>query len=223
MPIDDDRAGETGADARTVRDTVLKWVLRGQARPGDVFAEEVLSRRIGANPREVTEGVRALVELGLVRTHPDGVVVAQPRPSDMAEVDEVRQMLEAVAVRRFVTHASDAQLEALERALREVERTVANDESPEALLRARDWFFLVMLRGSAGRETVALLRRLRVRAGLVMSLAVVEPGRGVEIAQELREIYTALAARDSDEAIAACDRHRARITEAGLRRIAVSR
>lgn len=223
VPIDDDRARGPMADSRMVRDTVMRWVLHGDARPGDFLPGDVLSRRTGADRATVQEALADLAELGMVKEFEDGAMVARPRPSDMADVDEVRHMLEEVAVRRFVAHASDAQLEALRRALDDLERVVADDPAPEELLRARDWFFIVLLRGTAGVETIALLQGLRVRAGLVMSLAVTEPGSGAEIARELRDIYAALAARDSDEAIAACDRHRARITEAGLRRIAPCR
>jgi DNA-binding GntR family transcriptional regulator len=223
VPIDDDRARSPVADSRMVRDTVMRWVLRGQARPGDLLAGDVLSRLTGADPCTVLEALAELAELGMVREVDGGAVVAHPRPSDMVEVDEVRHMLEEVAVRRFVAHASDAQLEALSRALSNLERVVADGLAAEELLRARDWFFIVMLRGTAGVETIALLQGLRVQAGLVMSLALTEPGSGNEIAGELRAIYSALAARDAERAIAACDRHRERITEAGLRRIALCR
>lgn len=206
-----------------VRDTVMRWVLHGDARPGDLLPGDVLSRRTGADRRTVGEALAELAELGMVKECEGGAVVARPRPSDMAEVDEVRHMLEGVAVRRFVAYASETQLEALRRALVDLERPVENDPAAEELLRARDWFFIVLLRGTAGVETIALLQGLRAQAGLVMSLALTEPGSGAEIAGELREIYSALAARDAGAAIAACDRHRARITEAGLRRVALCR
>jgi DNA-binding GntR family transcriptional regulator len=223
VPLDDDRAEWPGDDSRVVRDTVFRWVLRGRVWPGEFVSEDFLLRSTGATPAAVSEGLQALVALGVVQACTGGVVIAQPEPSDVVETDEVRHILEGVAVRRFVAHASDAQLEALGRAVRELERTVAADPSPEALVRARDWFFIVMLRGCAGRETVGLLQKLRVQAGLVMSLAMAEPGRGAEIATELRDIHRALAARDAEAAIAACDRHRAHATEAGLRRLALGR
>ncbi|MFD2420729.1 GntR family transcriptional regulator [Amycolatopsis pigmentata] len=223
MPIDDDGASGPVADSRMVRDTVIRWVLRGDARPGDAIPGDVLASLTGAGRLAVREALTELAELGMVTESEGGAVVAHPRPSDMAEVDEVRHMLEEVAVRRFVANASDAQLGALGRALGELERVVAEDPAPEELMRARDWFFVVMLRGTGSTGTIALLQGLRVQAGLVMSLAVTEPGSGAEIAAELREIYSALAARDARRAIAACDRHRARITEAGLRRIALCR
>lgn len=207
-----------------MRDAVLGWIVRGSVRPGDVLVAEELVGRTGATPDAVTDALRELVDLGVAgraRGGPqDAVVIARPTPGDMADTDEVRQILEEVAVRRFVQQATDTQIGALRRALQSVEQVAAApDAALEQLVRARDWFFVVMLRATAGVATGDLLRTLRPQAGLVMSLAVAGPGRPGEIAEELRAIYLALAARDADAAIAACDRHRRTSTDAGLKRL----
>jgi DNA-binding GntR family transcriptional regulator len=204
----------------SVRDAVLGWIVRGSVRPGDFLAAAELAGRTGARPDAVADALRQLVELGVARRERGGVVIAHPTPSDMADTDEVRHLLEEVAVRRFVQQATDTQIQALHRALQSVEQiAAAPDRSLEQLVRARDWFFIVMLRGTAGLATGDLLRTLRPHAGLVMSLAVAGPGRDSAIVDELRDIYQALAARDADAAIAACDRHRRNSTVAGLKRL----
>jgi DNA-binding GntR family transcriptional regulator len=203
-----------------VRDAVLGWIVRGSLHPGDFVAATELVGRTGAAPDAVTDALRQLVELGVARRERGGVLIAHPTPSDMADTDEVRHILEEVAVRRFVQQATETQIGALRRALQSVEQVAAApDSSLEQLVRARDWFFIVMLRGTSGLATGDLLRTLRSYAGLVMSVALAGPGRSGEIVEELREIYLALAARDADAAIAACDRHRRSCTDAGLRRL----
>jgi DNA-binding GntR family transcriptional regulator len=203
----------------SVRDAVLRSIAHGSLRPGDVLSVESLVARTTASPDTVVEALRALVELGVARRDGRRVVVADPMATTMADTDEVRHILEEVAVRRFVRHATESQIAALRRAVEDVERVAAEPDPPlERLVRARDWFFVVLLR-TGGLATRDLLRTLRSYAGLVMSLAVAGPGRPAEIVEELRAIQRALAARDADAAVAACDRHRRNSTDAGLKQL----
>jgi DNA-binding GntR family transcriptional regulator len=213
--------GSATSDPRpaAVRDAVLRWIVQGSLCPGDGLTVEGVVARTAATADTVRDALRELVELGVAWADGDDVVIADPTASKMAETDEIRHILEDVAVRRFVQQATETQVGALRRALESIERVAAEpDPSLEALVRARDWFFVVMLR-TAGLATRDLLRNLRSYAGLVMSLDVAGPGRPGEIVAELRAIYLALAARDAEAAIAACDRHRARSTDAGLRQL----
>jgi DNA-binding GntR family transcriptional regulator len=218
VPTDDGPVTPPPPGPSSVRDAVLGWIVHGSSSPGDLLTTTELARRTGATPATAADVLRELVDLGVAHPAPGGVVIARPTPRDMADTDEVRHILEEVAVRRFVAQATDTQVGALRRALAAVERVAgAPDASLEQLVRARDWFFVVVLRSAAGVATADLLRTLRPHAGLVMSLAVAGPGRDAEIVEELREIYRALAARDAEAAIAACDRHRRNSTDAGLR------
>jgi DNA-binding GntR family transcriptional regulator len=220
VPTDDGPVTSPAPGPSSVRDAVLGWIVRGSLRPGDFLATKELAGRTGAARAAVSDALRELVDLGVAHRERGRVVIAHPTPRDMADTDEVRHILEEVAVRRFVAQATETQVRALHRAVQSVERIVAApDRSLEQLVRARDWFFVVLLRGTAGLATGDLLRTLRPHAGLVMSLAVAGPGRDSEIVEELRDIYLALAARDADAAIAACDRHRRNSTDAGLRRL----
>jgi DNA-binding GntR family transcriptional regulator len=208
-----------GVQPAAVRDSVLRSIVQGTLRPGDALPVEVVVARTGASADTVRDALRQLTELGVAHADVDGVVIAHPTASNMAETDEVRHILEDVAVRRFVQQATETQVSALRRALEAVEEVAAQPgPSLEQLVRARDWFFVVMLRAT-GLATLDLLRSLRSHAGLVMSLAVAGPGRPREIAEELRAVYLALAARDAGAAIAACDRHRTNSTDAGLKQL----
>lgn len=206
-----------------MRDAVLRWIVQGTLRPGHALPVEVVVARTGASTDTVRDALGELTELGVARADVDGVVIADPTASNMAETDEIRHILEDVAVRRFVQLATDSQVNALRRALDAVEEVAGEvaaqpDPALEQLVRARDWFFVIMLR-TAGLATRDLLRNLRSHAGLVMSLAVAGPGRPAEVVEELRAIHVALAARDAEAAIAACDRHRRNSTDAGLRQL----
>ncbi|GAA0927754.1 hypothetical protein GCM10009559_13820 [Pseudonocardia zijingensis] len=202
-----------------MRDAVLRWIVQGTLHPGDVLPLDVVVARTGASADTARHALRELCELGVAHADGSGVVIAHPTASNMAETDEIRHILEDVAVRRFVQQATDTQVAALGRAVDAVGEVAAQpDPALDQLVRARDWFFVLMLR-TAGLATRDLLRNLRSHAGLVMSLAVAGPGRPGEVVEELRAIHEALAARDADAAIAACDRHRTNSTDAGLKQL----
>ena len=220
MTGDHGRAVLPGADARLVRETVRSWILRRHVRPGEFVDEGVIARRTGAARADVRDGLRDLAAEGVVAVAPGGAVVANPAPAELAEVDEVRRGLEEVAVRRFITRASDAEMRALRRAAAEFRRLAETDPQPEALLRARDWFYVVLLRAGAGVTTASMLQGLRLRVGLLISAGLAEPGRAREMACELDAIYRAIAARDVAAAVAASERHLTRSTEAGVRLLA---
>lgn len=218
MPANDGSA-TPGTSPALVRDAVLRWIVQGTLRPGTTLPVESVVARTGASPDTVRDALAELAELGVAHRAAGGLVIADPTAHHMAEADEVRHLLEDVAVRRFVQLATGSQVDALRRSLEAVEEVAAREApSLEELVRARDWFFVVMLR-AAGLATRDLLRNLRSQAGLVMSLAVAGPGRPAEVVAELRAIHDALAARDAEAAIAACDRHRTNSTDAGLKQL----
>jgi DNA-binding GntR family transcriptional regulator len=214
-----DGSATPGTQPAVVRDAVLRWIVQGTLRPGDALPVEVVVARTGASADTVRDALGELAELGVARLDTGGVVIADPTASNMAETDEIRHILEDVAVRRFVQQATESQVSALRRSLEAVEEVAAQPAPAlEQLVRTRDWFFVVMLR-AAGLATRDLLQSLRSHAGLVMSLAVAGPGRPGEVVEELRAVYRALAARDAEAAIAACDRHRTNSTDAGLKQL----
>jgi DNA-binding GntR family transcriptional regulator len=218
---DHGRAVLPGADARLVRDTVRRWILNRQLNPGDPLDEHQIARRTGAPVDEVHEGLRSLVDEGVVVLTPlHDAMVAKPVPAELAEADEVRRGLEEVAVRRFIARASEAELRALDRAVSSFRHLAETDPRPEILLPARDWFYIVLLRAGAGVTTATMLRDLRLRVGLVLAAGLADLDRPREMAEELESIYRAIAARNAEAAAAACKRHIARSTEAGLRLLA---
>jgi DNA-binding GntR family transcriptional regulator len=218
---DHGRATSPGADARQVRDTVRRWILNRQLRPGELLLEHDIALRIDAPGDEVRDALRELAEEGMVVLLPSqGALVANPAPDELAEADEVRRGLEEVAVRRFIARASEDELRALHRAVRRFRWVAENDPRPDALLQARDWIYHLLLRVGAGVTTAIMLQNLRHRVGLVLYAGLTEPSRAREAAEELESICRAIAARDPEAAAAACERHLRRSTEAGLRLLA---
>ena len=99
--------------------------------------------------------LRELAAEGLVTTIPQkGAIVVVPTVEEAAEVYEVRAALEALAARRFVARASDADVAALRAAFAEVEEVTHDGGDIQAMLRAKDRFYDVLLEGAGNGSVV---------------------------------------------------------------------
>src|SRR5215218_456613 len=104
-----------------LRDRVLEH-LRGaimdfRYKPGQRLIERELTARFGVSRTTIREVMRELQAEGLIAIIPQrGAVVVAPTPEEAAEQYEVRAALEALAVRYFVSRASDARVVALREA-----------------------------------------------------------------------------------------------------------
>ncbi|MGI5348140.1 GntR family transcriptional regulator [Streptomyces sp. CA-250714] len=86
-----------------VRDQILEALraalLSGELAPGEVYSAPALAERFGVSPTPVREAMQLLVSEGAVETVPNrGFRVARHSPRDLAELTEVRALLEVPAV-----------------------------------------------------------------------------------------------------------------------------
>ncbi|MGP3986978.1 GntR family transcriptional regulator [Streptomyces sp. 3N207] len=87
----------------SVRDQILEALraalLSGELAPGEVYSAPALAERFGVSPTPVREAMQLLVSEGAVETVPNrGFRVARHSPRDLAELTEVRALLEVPAV-----------------------------------------------------------------------------------------------------------------------------
>ncbi|GGN33913.1 GntR family transcriptional regulator [Streptomyces fuscichromogenes] len=209
------------ADSRErVLQTVREDICRSRLAPGQPLDVNLVVLRTGVSRSVVRQALRDLAEQGWLTAPGEGCVVRAPSPEEAAEIDEVRRALEEVTVRRFVAQASDSQLRALHGALLAFEDLADLPPDPSALLQARDNFYGLVLRAAGVMATLDALVALRARIVVLMCASLCSPGRPQTAAQELRDIYEALADRDADRAVQACCTHVDRSYEAGFRALA---
>ena len=214
---------EPGVRSRLVRDTVRRWVLQQDVAPGCFLDEAAIAARLGCDRAEVHDALRDLADEGIVVLSPvQGALVNLPSEVALTECAEVGEELWALTVRRFVGRASDSQVQALAAAARRFRDAAETDPRPEELLRARDWFYRLLLRVGAGPATRQLIDDWRPGVGLALVAGLVEPGRALVMADELDEICAGVLARDAATAAAACARHVAQSARTGIRRFAVA-
>ncbi|MFI7243537.1 GntR family transcriptional regulator [Streptomyces qinglanensis] len=87
----------------SVRDQILEALrgalLSGELAPGEVYSAPALGERFGVSPTPVREAMQLLASEGAVETVPNrGFRVAAHSPRDLAELTEIRALLEVPAI-----------------------------------------------------------------------------------------------------------------------------
>jgi DNA-binding GntR family transcriptional regulator len=216
------RVGRVAAPLREqVREVLRRAIVEQHLPPGHRLIERELIEQTGVSRTTVREVLRELAAEGLVKTVPQkGAVVAVPSAQEAAELYEVRAALEGLAARRFVEHATPAEVDELAAALAELERVTADGGDIRALLRAKDRFYDVLLRGSRNQAVHEILAGLKARVGLLRTHSLAQPGRAKRSVREIRAIVDAVRVRDADAAARACAHHVEQAARAGLKGLA---
>ncbi len=197
--------------AKTLRQLTLEKmreaILTLKFRPGERLVERALCERLGVSRSVVREVLRNLESEGLVDTIPNhGPAVAAPEPAKIAQIYELRSMLEALAARHCAARATPADLAALRAALEEVREGYASADA-FAVLAATANFYEAMFR-TAGRQVAwELLVSLNGRITHLRARTISTSGRDREGVAEMQAILDAIEVRDPDAAAAASVRH----------------
>jgi len=106
---------DVSTEYRTLQDIVTDrlrdLILGGHLGPGDRLQHDDLARQFGVSRMPVREALRVLQSEGLVELRPHrGAVVVDLWPKDVAEIFEIRAMLEARAAELAAPHLTDETL-----------------------------------------------------------------------------------------------------------------
>ncbi|MQA09546.1 MAG: FCD domain-containing protein [Pseudonocardiaceae bacterium] len=206
-----------------VLDVLRQAILTFHYKPGQRLIERELVDEIGVSRTTIREVLRELAAEGLVKTIPQkGAVVVVPSAQEAIELYELRATLEALAVRRFVEQASDAQVAELRAAVERLADVVADGGGILAMLKAKDRFYDVLLRGCGNRSVHSTLASLQARVSLLRATSLSQANRSEHALDEIRAIMTAIADRNAEAAVRACTYHIEQAKRAGLEGLASS-
>lgn len=190
-------------------------ILDRHLRAGEKLSDLRLSDELGVSRTPVREALQRLVQDGIARAEPNrGFYVASFAPEDVAEIYELRAVLEAMALRLAATHLSDTELR---RDLAEVERfedLIEQARSHEELLDIASQF--LQCDRAFHRRLVERANRKRLTAlveGLWAQIAVFQeagsflPSLVRQSVAHHREIIHALLAGDVATAVTLLERH----------------
>ena len=114
-----------------VTDNLRSAILSGQLGPGDRLQHDDIARQLGVSRMPVREALRVLHSEGLVELRPHrGAVVVDLRPEEVAEIFEIRAMLEARAAELAAPNVTHATIERMREILAEMERVGRRHGSP---------------------------------------------------------------------------------------------
>jgi DNA-binding GntR family transcriptional regulator len=214
-----------GRVATPLRDQVLavvrQAILDFRLAPGQRLIERELVTQLGVSRATVREVLALLVSEGLVTVIPQkGAIVSVLSATEAADIYEMRQSLEALAVRRFAERATPEQLKDLRASLEALEQISGTDTDRLAELRAKDGFYEVLLAGARSQPLAQTLTTLQGRVQVLRATSLSTPGRAKQAAAELRRVVELLEKGDAEGAATACAEHVRNAAAAGLPKLA---
>jgi GntR family transcriptional regulator, trigonelline degradation regulator len=216
------RVGRVAAPLREqVVDVLRQAILDFRLKPGQRLIERELIEQTGVSRTTIREVLRQLAAEGLVTTIPQkGAIVVVTTPEEAEELYEVRAVLEELAVRRFVSHASASQVKALRKATDAYVRVTNSGAGIHEVLTSKDAFYEVLFKGAGNRSAHQILAGLQARVRMLRAQSLSQPGRAEQAAQEIDAMVAAIEARDADEAARLCGIHLGRASASGLSALA---
>jgi GntR family transcriptional regulator, trigonelline degradation regulator len=214
------RVGRVAAPLREqVVDVLRQAILDFRLKPGQRLIERELIEQTGVSRTTIREVLRQLAAEGLVTTIPQkGAVVMVPSAQEAADLYEVRAVLEGLAGRRFVKHATDDHVKQLRKAFKDIERVMRKrDAGVQDVLNVKDRFYDVLLEGAGNTAIRSTLDGLRARVRVLRATSLSQRDRSADTIREIRAIVEAAEARDADAMAEACAHHVEQAARSGLR------
>ncbi|MBX7495130.1 GntR family transcriptional regulator [Qipengyuania sp. 6B39] len=139
--------------------TIREMIMSGELAPGDPLGEEALAERCGVSRTPVRDALRRLeADMLVSRTDTQRSFVADWSLDDIADVFELRAMLEGHAAQRAAERMDDGTLKALRRcnsALRDAVQ--ASPPDVDRFLERNKEFHALIIEAAGSRKLVSLL------------------------------------------------------------------
>jgi DNA-binding GntR family transcriptional regulator len=193
-------------------DRFQQQLLAARIRPGQFVSQRELAALTGLPLGAIREVIPRLEAEGLLVTIPQrGLQIANVDVKLVRNAFQLRLILEREAAAQFAATATDAQLDALERAHRDVVAQAARGVTAALLDRAQavDWGLHDMMIDALGNEIVSAIYRvnsLRIRLIRLDRVTLTTDSLAPAMDEHLA-LLAALRARDPRRAVAAIEAH----------------
>ncbi len=208
MPI----LAETTLQRTSLREQALallrEALITGRIADGVVYSSKALAAELGVSNGPIREAMLALVDDGLMEAVPNrGFRPVPLTRADLAEIYEMRLMLEVPAVARLAEgDLPSDRVARLTDLVNTLERTARSGDLTGNLAADRD-FHLTLLAAGGNSRLVAAIARLRDQTRLCNLRAINADGRLVASADEHRPLLTAIMRHDTRTAERVMRRH----------------
>lgn len=198
---------ETSVREQTIS-TLRQAILNFDLRPGQRLIEREFIERLGISRTTFREAIRELAAEGLLTVVAQkGARVSAPTLEEATDLYEVRAALECLIVTRFVERADEREVRQLRAAVKNFKRVSARTSDTLELLRAKELFYDVLVRGARSTALQQLFDGIKVRVHVLRATSLSHPGRVAETAAELDQIVTAISERNASLAAQLCAEH----------------
>lgn len=191
--------------SKVVAEQIRGQILSGKLRPGERLVEDRLSAELGVSRVPVREALLGLSVEGLVNLEPRrGASVVEISPETVAELVEVRALLEGLNARLAARRHDPAIVAELSDALRRG-NAAAGSGSAEQLTRLNAEFHDLLAIASRNAVLSGIMRSLRERTSL--AFAANGPTRALQDWKEHSGVLAAVIEGDEDLAELLATRH----------------
>jgi DNA-binding GntR family transcriptional regulator len=161
---------ERASLSQVVSDKIRDHILAGKFKPGERLVEDKLSAELGVSRVPVREALRGLSMEGLVRLEPNrGATVTEVTPALVAELVEVRTLLEALNA-RLAARRHDPKIVALLQDTLRRGNEAAQSGTNEELARLNAEFHERLAEASRNSVLSDIMRSLRERTSLAFAI-----------------------------------------------------
>jgi DNA-binding GntR family transcriptional regulator len=179
-------------------DRLRDAIITGHFAPGARLIERELCEAMGVSRTSIREVLRRLEAEQLIEVEPRrGPIVARLTRKQVAEIYEVRALLEAAVVRRFALEASDEDIAELRRIYHEL-GVARRNEDVSAIVNTTRRFSEHMMRIVNHDLINDIHQKLIARISVSRVLAISLPGRLEQSAGELAVVMDAIERRDAE-------------------------
>jgi GntR family transcriptional regulator, trigonelline degradation regulator len=204
-------------NAKTLRELTLEKlreaIVQGYFRPGARLVERTLCDELGVSRTVVREVLRHLETEGLVEiVARQGPIVARLDPTQVAEIYELRGLLEANAARACAEKATPEIVDKLRGIRRKIEKAFADDDFAEVLVQT-EAFYDALFEGAEKSVSLSVVRTLNTRINRLRALTISSAGRGTDSNQEMNTLLAAIERKDGAAAFEASSAHIRRVSE----------
>ena len=186
-------------------------ILSGELAPGDRLVETQLAQQLQVSRTPIREAIRQLQREGLVTADGSGGLrVTAISVGDAVQLYDCRLALEQLAVMEACQQANGTQIDQLEQYITQAETLLSLQESAQraAQLLDLDYRFHRLIAESSGNSWLVFLLDQVFDKMALLRLQTTRHDPGVlEIRSEHRQIYQAIALRDSTFAAQAIQGH----------------
>lgn len=200
---------ERPSRTREVLEAIREAILRGELAPGNLYSVAELAESFGISRTPVREALIELASRDMVRFERNrGVRVVEWNNTNLAEIFDLRMMIEVPATRRAVENVSEDVKRQLRRCLDDMHKVGQSNGSSDPRFWELDRLFhRLILEGAGNSRLVEYIEGLR---DLILLRDATTAGRSrsrEDIAREHEEILAAIETGDAEAAATAMESH----------------